>query len=76
MHSQISTLRSAIPGSAEEASAIPRQSGVLILSIGLLCALLAGSVKAGPVLRLGAGALLTVLMVGLGLFLSIAARRY
>ena len=60
------TLRN--PGSAEEASAIPRQSGVLILSIGLLCALLAGSVKAGPVLRLGAGALLTVLMIGLGLF--------
>ena len=60
------TLRS--PGSADEASTIPRQSGVLIMSIGLLCALLAGSVKASPVLRLGAGALLTVVMVGLGLF--------
>ncbi|MGZ9226288.1 MAG: copper resistance protein CopC [Anaerolineales bacterium] len=60
------TLRN--PGSAEEASAIPRQSGVLILSIGLLCALLSGSLKAGPVLRLGAGTLLTVLMIGLGLF--------
>ena len=60
------TLRN--PGSADEASAIPRQSGVLILSIGLLCALLAGSVKAGPVLRLGAGVPLTVLMIGLGLF--------
>ena len=56
------------PGSAEDASAIPRQSAVLILSIGLLCALLAGSVKAGPVLRLGAGVPLTVLMIGLGLF--------
>jgi len=56
------------PGSTEEASAIPRQSGVLILSIGLLCALLTGSVKAGPALRLGAGALLTISMVGLGLY--------
>lgn len=60
------TLRN--PGSAEETSAIPRQSGVLILSIGLLCALLAGALNASPVLRLGVGALPTVVMIGLGLF--------
>jgi copper transport protein len=56
------------PGSAEEASAIPRQSGVLILSIGLLFALLGASLKAGGLLRLGAGVPLTILMIGLGLF--------
>jgi copper transport protein len=56
------------PGAADEASAIPRQAGMLTLSIGLLCALLTASVKAGRVLRLGVGVPLTLLMVGLGAF--------
>lgn len=56
------------PGSAEEAATIPRQSSVLIVAIGLLCALLTASVQANAMLRLGAGATLTVLLVGLGIF--------
>jgi copper transport protein len=60
------TLRS--PGSADEASTIPRQSGVLILSIGLLCALLAASINTSRILRLGAGVPLTLLMLGMGIF--------
>ena len=60
------TLRN--PGSAEEAATIPRQSGVLMLAIGLLCALLTASVQANAMFRLGAGTTLTLLLLGLGIF--------
>jgi len=65
------TLRN--PGvAAEGASAIPRQAALLILSIGLLCALLAAYVKANPILRWGIGAPLTLLMLSLGFFYFVA----
>jgi copper transport protein len=56
------------PGAANEASTIPRQAGVLILCLGLLCALLTSSITARPVLRLGVGIPVTLWMIGLGIF--------
>ena len=56
------------PGAAREASAIPRQTGVLILCLGLLCALFTFSMTVKPALRLGAGIPLALLMIGLGVF--------
>jgi copper transport protein len=56
------------PGTAAEAATIPRQSGVLILAIGLLCALLTASVQANTIFRLGAGTTLTLLLLGFGIF--------
>ncbi|MCI0553283.1 MAG: copper resistance protein CopC [Anaerolineae bacterium] len=60
------TLRS--PGSAEGSSTIPRQAAWLILLIALLCSSLTASIKAHPALRLGIGAPLALLMLGLGIF--------
>jgi copper transport protein len=56
------------PGAANEGSKIPRQTGVLILCLGLLCALFTSSIPVQPALRLGAGIPATLLMIGLGLF--------
>ncbi|HET9907216.1 MAG TPA: CopD family protein, partial [Anaerolineales bacterium] len=56
------------PGSAESSSMVPRQAAWLILLIGLLCSALTASVKAHPALRLGIGAPLAILMLGLGIF--------
>ncbi|MGZ9221392.1 MAG: copper resistance protein CopC [Anaerolineales bacterium] len=56
------------PGTANEASTIPRQTGVLILCLGFLCALFAFSTTVRPALRLGAGIPLMLLLVGLGIF--------
>ena len=60
------TLRN--PGSTEELSTIPRQAAWLILLIALLCSSLTASVKAHPALRLGIGAPLALLTLGLGIF--------
>jgi copper transport protein len=59
------TLRT--PGVANE-TALPRQTGVLVLCLGFLCALFTASLKVKPALRLGAGIPATFLMIGLGLF--------
>jgi mono/diheme cytochrome c family protein len=55
-------------GAAEQASAISKQTGILFLLIGLLCGLLAATARARTDLRLGIGAPITVLMIGLGIF--------
>ena len=55
------------PGVVEETSVIPRQAALLILSIGLLCGLLAAYVKTNSILRWGIGAPLTLLIFGLGI---------
>lgn len=60
------TLRN--PGSTEEATVIPRQAGILILTVGLLCALLTASIKGNAILRFGAGTTLTLLLLGFGIF--------
>ena len=57
------------PGTANESiAALFRQTGLLLLCIGLLSALLAFSLKGKPGLRLGAGIPVTFLLVGLGIF--------
>ena len=56
------------PGEAQGASRIPRQTGVLILCLGLLCALFTASIPVKPPLRLGVGIPATILMLGLGIF--------
>jgi copper transport protein len=57
------------PGAANEAvAAVARQTGMLLLCIGLLSGFLAFFGKAKPGLRLGAGLPLALLMVGLGFF--------
>jgi putative copper export protein/mono/diheme cytochrome c family protein len=56
------------PGSGEQGSAIPKQSGILFLLIGLLCGLLAATARTRTNLRLGVGAPITLLMIGLGIF--------
>lgn len=57
------------PGTANESiAAITRQTGLLILTIGLLCAFLAFSMKAKAGLRLGAGVPTSLLLVGMGIF--------
>jgi mono/diheme cytochrome c family protein len=55
------------PGEANQASAIPRQAGVLILCLGLLCAVLTTSLPAKAAVRLGAGFPATLLLIGLGI---------
>ena len=55
-------------GSAEGSSRIPKQSAWLILLIGLLCSSLTATIKVHPALRLGIGAPLALLMMGLGIF--------
>ncbi len=56
------------PGSSSEAAILPKQSGVLILLIGLLCGLLTFSITAKPGVRFGAGLPLIVLMIFLGIY--------
>ena len=56
------------PENANETVAIPRQIGLLILLIGLLCGLLTYSIMAKPAIRFGGGLPLTILMIGLGSF--------
>jgi mono/diheme cytochrome c family protein len=56
------------PGASSEAALIPKQSGLLILLIGLLCGWLTLSLRAKPLLRFSGGFPLTVLMIGLGIF--------
>lgn len=56
------------PGEAKEASRVPRQTGVLILCLGLLCAMFTASIPVNPALRLGVGIPLTLLLFGLGIF--------
>lgn len=55
-------------GAAEQASAISRESGLLLLLIGLACGLLAASSRESLSLRLGVAAPITLLMIGLGIF--------
>jgi mono/diheme cytochrome c family protein len=55
------------PGATSGSATIPRQTGLLILLIGLLCGLLTFSVMAKPILRFGTGLPLTLLMIGLGI---------
>ena len=52
------------PGASSEAATIPKQTGLLILLIGLQCGLL----TAKPALRFRAGLPLAFLMIGLGIF--------
>lgn len=56
------------PGVSNEVAAIPRQTGLLILFIGLLCGLMTFSLMAKPAVRFGAGLPLTFLMIGFGIF--------
>lgn len=57
------------PGApGDGAAGAARQSGLLLLLAGLLYGLISLAVKAKPALRLGVGAPLTVLMLGLGIF--------
>jgi len=56
------------PGATSEAAGILRQTGLLILCLGLLCALFTLSIAVKPGLRLGAGIPATLLMIGLGVF--------
>jgi len=56
------------PGASNESATIPKQTGSLILLIGLLCGLLTFSLMEKSPLRFGAGLLLTILMIGLGTF--------
>jgi mono/diheme cytochrome c family protein len=56
------------PGTSSESATIPKQTGALILFIGLLGGLLALSLKANPLLRFGTGFPVTVLMIGIGIF--------
>ena len=56
-------------GTASENTAnLARQTGLLLLFVGLLCGLLVFAVRVQPALRLGAGMPLTFLAVGLGIF--------
>jgi len=59
------------PGAADQGKTIPRETGLLILFIGLLCGLLTFSVAGARPLRMGAGVPLTLLMLGLGVFLVV-----
>ena len=54
---------------AEQAFAMSKESGLLLLMIGLVCGLLAISSPVKPSLRLGIGAPVTLVMAGLGIFL-------
>ena len=56
------------PGSGEQAAAISKQSGTLFLLIGFVCSLLAATANVRTHLRLGFGAPITLLMIGLGIF--------
>ncbi|HKG52760.1 MAG TPA: copper resistance protein CopC [Anaerolineales bacterium] len=56
------------PGAAQATSAIPKQIGVLVLLIGLLCGLMTFSMMTKPTIRFGGGLPLTLLMIGLGIF--------
>lgn len=55
------------PGSGEQAVAIAKQSGILLMLIGLLCGLLAASSRESLIPRWGIGAPITFLMIGLGI---------
>ena len=56
------------PGTPNENAAnIAKQTGLLLLLVGLLCGLLAFAVKGRPATRLGAGLPLTFLIAGLGI---------
>jgi len=56
------------PGSATESSTIPREAGAILTLIGLLIGLNVMSLSAKPLLRFGVGGLVTLSIVGLGLF--------
>jgi copper transport protein len=56
------------PGSANESSTTPRTAGAVIVVVGLLVGLNMLSVSYQPVLRFGLGGLLTLSIVGSGLF--------
>jgi copper transport protein len=56
------------PGTSSESATIPKQTGLLILLIGLLCGLQALSLRVEPLVRFGVGFPLTVLMMALGIF--------
>jgi copper transport protein len=55
-------------GAAEQAAAISKESGLSLLLIGLACGMLAASSRDRLSLRLGVGAPITLLMIGLGIF--------
>jgi copper transport protein len=59
------------PGTTNQSSTTPRQTSMLILIGGMLCGLLTFSVNADPLYRFGAGLSLTILMMGLGIFLIV-----
>ena len=54
---------------AEQAFAMSKESGLLLLMIGLVCGLFAISSSVKPSLRFGIGAPVTLLMASLGIFL-------
>jgi len=56
------------PGASTESALIPKQTGFLILLIGLLFGLLTFSLIAKPALRFGLGLPIALLTLGLGLF--------
>jgi copper transport protein len=55
------------PGSSD-GTAASRQAGGLILSIGLLAALITDSIKANRITRFGLGVTLVILMAGIGVY--------
>lgn len=56
------------PGAASESTATPRVVGALIIVIGLLFGLLMFSSPSNPALRFGLGGVLTLSIIGLGIF--------
>jgi copper transport protein len=56
------------PGSANESSAIPREAGAVLILIGLLIGLNLIPLSARPLPRFGLGVLVTLCIVGVGLF--------
>lgn len=56
------------PGAADESSTIPREAGAVLTLIGLLIGLNLLRLSAKPWLRFGVGGLVTLCIVGVGLF--------
>ena len=56
------------PGSANESSTIPRQAGAVLIVISLLIALNVIALSAKPALRYGLGGLLSLVVLGVGIF--------
>jgi mono/diheme cytochrome c family protein len=57
------------PGASQEAITVPRQTGFLLLIVGLLCGLLTFTITLKPAPRLGAGLPLSILLLTTGVVL-------